>query len=45
MKMGAFLGVAKGSDEPPIFMEIKYNGTDPNLDPVVLVGKGVTFDR
>ncbi|XP_071477827.1 cytosol aminopeptidase-like [Diadema antillarum] len=44
MKMGAFLGVAKGSEEAPIFLEVRYNGALPNLDPLVLVGKGVTFD-
>ncbi|XP_030750222.1 cytosol aminopeptidase-like isoform X2 [Sitophilus oryzae] len=41
-KMGAFLSVAKGSVEPPKFLEISYNKRDCN--PFVLVGKGVTFD-
>jgi aminopeptidase len=44
MKMGAFLAVSKGSVEPPIFLEMTYNGCDPCEPPVVLVGKGVTFD-
>ncbi|XP_030841471.1 cytosol aminopeptidase-like [Strongylocentrotus purpuratus] len=43
-KMGAFLSVAKGSDEPPIFMDVRYNGAPQGVDPLVLIGKGVTFD-
>ncbi|KAJ4427671.1 hypothetical protein ANN_25320 [Periplaneta americana] len=43
-KMGAFLSVAKGSCEPPIFLEISYYGAAYDERPVVLVGKGVTFD-
>ncbi|KAM3937545.1 cytosol aminopeptidase [Leptodactylus fuscus] len=44
-QMGAFLSVAKGSDEPPVFLEIHYTGSqDPNDSPLVFVGKGVTFD-
>uniref|UniRef100_T1IIZ4 Cytosol aminopeptidase n=1 Tax=Strigamia maritima TaxID=126957 RepID=T1IIZ4_STRMM len=43
-KMGAFLSVAKGSQEPPIFLEMSYNGTNSHDPPVVLVGKGITFD-
>lgn len=42
-KMGAFLSVAKGSAEPPKFLEIHYN-TKPDSKPFVLVGKGVCFD-
>ena len=45
LKMGAFLSVAKGSDEPPVFIVIKHspaNSTDEA--PLVLVGKGLTFD-
>ncbi|XP_005990486.1 cytosol aminopeptidase [Latimeria chalumnae] len=43
--MGAFLSVAKGSDEPPVFLEIQYNGSsNTNEAPLVLVGKGITFD-
>ncbi|KAF6209067.1 hypothetical protein GE061_014810 [Apolygus lucorum] len=42
--MNAFLAVAKGSAEAPIFLEVNYNGCDPCLPPVVLVGKGITFD-
>lgn len=43
-KMGAFLGVAKGSDEPPRFLILEYKGGRGGQKPVVLVGKGVTFD-
>nr|XP_033804608.1 cytosol aminopeptidase [Geotrypetes seraphini]XP_033804617.1 cytosol aminopeptidase [Geotrypetes seraphini] len=44
-QMGAFLSVAKGSDEPPVFLEIHYNGSSNTKEPpLVLVGKGVTFD-
>ncbi|KAG9479687.1 cytosol aminopeptidase [Eleutherodactylus coqui] len=44
-QMGAFLSVAKGSDEPPVFLEVHYTGSvDPNDSPLVFVGKGVTFD-
>ena len=41
-KMGALLSVAQGSAEEPRFIALEYNGSDG--PPVVLVGKGVTFD-
>ncbi len=41
--MGAFLAVSKGSVEPPQLVVIKYNG-NPKEAPIVLVGKGITFD-
>ncbi|KAF9188074.1 bleomycin hydrolase [Haplosporangium sp. Z 767] len=44
MKMGAFLSVARGSDEPLRFLEIQYNGGKADEKPLALVGKGVTFD-
>ncbi|ORY50839.1 hypothetical protein BCR33DRAFT_780745 [Rhizoclosmatium globosum] len=44
-KMGSFLSVARGSAEPPRFLEIKYQGNKSSSDfPIGLVGKGVTFD-
>lgn len=43
MKMGSFLSVANGSEEPPVFLELHYNNA-PNTKPLVLVGKGITFD-
>src|SRR5690606_24590213 len=54
LNMGAFLAVAKGSDEPPRFIVMHYQGTkaagkragkgDSKSAPIVLVGKGITFD-
>uniref|UniRef100_A0A6Q2YVX1 Cytosol aminopeptidase n=1 Tax=Esox lucius TaxID=8010 RepID=A0A6Q2YVX1_ESOLU len=44
-KMGAFLSVSKGSEEPPVFLELHYNGCpDNSQSPLLLVGKGITFD-
>ncbi|XP_061586846.1 cytosol aminopeptidase [Cololabis saira] len=44
-QMGAFLSVSKGSEESPVFLELQYNGSpDSNQPPLVLVGKGITFD-
>jgi leucyl aminopeptidase len=42
--MGAFLGVAQGSHQPPKLIVMEYRGADPANKPVVLVGKGITFD-
>lgn len=45
LKMGAFLSVAKGSDEPPVFIVIKHSPAHSTDEaPLVLVGKGLTFD-
>ncbi|XP_006629237.1 cytosol aminopeptidase [Lepisosteus oculatus] len=44
-QMGAFLSVSRGSDEPPVFLELHYNGSSSaSQPPLVLVGKGITFD-
>ncbi len=43
-KMGALLAVSKGSVEPPRFIVCEYNGGPKGKAPIVLVGKGVTFD-
>ncbi|QDP71878.1 leucyl aminopeptidase [Legionella israelensis] len=43
MGMGSLLAVAKGSDEPPRLIEVQYQG-NPGTAPIVLVGKGITFD-
>lgn len=43
-KMGSFLSVSRGSDEPPVFLEVTYNGRGDNSEPICLVGKGITFD-
>jgi leucyl aminopeptidase len=40
--MTSFLSVAKGSDEPPRLIVLEYKGSKDK--PVVLVGKGLTFD-
>ncbi|QXL84649.1 leucyl aminopeptidase [Comamonas sp. NLF-1-9] len=42
--MGAFLAVAQGSAEPLRFIELHYQGAARSEAPVVLVGKGITFD-
>jgi leucyl aminopeptidase len=42
--MGSFLAVAQGSAEPPRFIVARYNGAAKSQAPVVLVGKGITFD-
>ena len=42
--MGSFLAVAQGSDEPPRFIVMRYEGAAASKAPIVLVGKGITFD-
>jgi leucyl aminopeptidase len=43
--MGAILAVARGSDEPARFIILKHFGApESKAKPIVLVGKGVTFD-
>jgi leucyl aminopeptidase len=44
MGMGALLSVSKGSREPARLITIEYMAGDKKQDPVVFVGKGVTFD-
>ncbi len=44
LKMGCLLSVAKGSDEPPRFIIIKHLKGKSKAAPIVLVGKGITFD-
>ena len=43
-KMGAFLSVAQGSEQECYFLELRYFGASENKPPILLVGKGVTFD-
>ncbi len=43
MGFGCLLGVAKGSAEPPRFLVLSHDGGGKNK-PIVLVGKGITFD-
>ncbi|SAI09937.1 leucyl aminopeptidase [Bordetella ansorpii] len=50
--MGSFLSVARGSDEPPRFIVLRHGAAPATAakkaktaaGPVVLVGKGITFD-
>jgi leucyl aminopeptidase len=42
--MNALLAVARGSHQPPKFIVMHYKGGKPKDRPVVLVGKGITFD-
>ena len=43
-RLGGLLGVAAGSDEPPAFVTLEWNGAGPRDPAIALVGKGVTFD-
>jgi leucyl aminopeptidase len=43
-KMGCLLAVSQGSHQPPRFIVLEYRGGKEAQPPVVLVGKGVTFD-
>ena len=43
--MTSFWAVAKGSVQPPYLVEMSYFGAvDKEAEPIVLVGKGITFD-
>ena len=42
--MGALLAVARGSHQPPKLIVLRYAGGKKQAKPVVLVGKGITFD-
>jgi leucyl aminopeptidase len=44
--MGSFLSVTNGSDQPPRFIVLRYQGAGAGgfADPIALVGKGITFD-
>lgn len=44
LKMGLFLSVTQGSAEPAKLITMEYQGTKKEVKPVVLVGKGITFD-
>ena len=45
MGMGALLGVAQGSEEPPKFIIMRYSGDPENEENNIgLLGKGITFD-
>ena len=42
--MGALLAVTRGSEQPAKLITLEYSGADKKQKPVVLVGKGITFD-
>ncbi len=42
--MGSLLSVSQGSEQPAKLITLEYKGTKKSSKPVVLVGKGVTFD-
>ena len=42
--MGALLSVTQGAEEPPRFIIVRYRGAAARVAPVVLCGKGITFD-
>jgi leucyl aminopeptidase len=42
--MGSFLSVSRGSRQPAKLITLEYKGGDKNTKPIVLIGKGLTFD-
>ena len=42
--MGSFLSVTRGSEQPAKLITLEYYGADKKHKPIVLVGKGITFD-
>ncbi len=42
--MNSLLSVASGSNEEPRFIILEYTGGETDAAPIVLVGKGITFD-
>lgn len=44
LRMGGLIGVSQGSAKPPRFLILEYGQRAKHQKPVVLVGKGVTFD-
>ncbi|MEY3465219.1 MAG: hypothetical protein RL603_817, partial [Pseudomonadota bacterium] len=43
-KMGCFLAVTQGSEQPPKFIVIEHKSPKASRAPLVFVGKGITFD-
>jgi leucyl aminopeptidase len=43
-KMGCLLAVSQGSAQPPRFVVLEHRSSKADTAPIVLVGKGVTFD-
>jgi leucyl aminopeptidase len=44
MNMGALLGVAKGSNQPPKLVILGYRGNETSKEALGFLGKGITFD-
>ncbi len=44
LNMGGIIGVSQGSENSPAFLILQYFGSTKSEKPIVLVGKGVTFD-
>jgi len=44
LKMGSLLSVARGSRQPAKLIVLQYQGSNKKQKPLVLVGKGITFD-
>ncbi len=44
LKMGSFLAVSQGSDQPPRLIVCEYRGAKRGKAPICLIGKGITFD-
>ena len=42
--MGSLLSVTRGSEQPAKLITLEYHGADKKHKPIVLVGKGITFD-
>jgi leucyl aminopeptidase len=42
--MGGIIGVSRGSIEEPKFIIAEYFGGNKNEKPIILIGKGITFD-
>jgi leucyl aminopeptidase len=43
-QMGCLLGVAQGSEQPPAFIILEHAPKGAREKPIVLIGKGITFD-
>lgn len=44
LKMNCFLSIANGSQQPPKFIILQYLKSQAEEAPIILVGKGITFD-
>ncbi len=42
--MGSFLSVSRGSRQPAKLIVLNYAGGKPESKPIVIIGKGLTFD-